>query len=107
MTDDSKTVGARLRKARKAAGLSTAVVAERMGMTPAAVRHHENGRNEPSLDQISSYTSIYKVTADWVLRGLGSGPGDPAGNVLSFWAEIPLELRGHAEEVLRTFIKQK
>lgn len=63
-------VGARLREARKAKGLSREAVAERLGYkSVGAIQHHENGEREPNIDTLAAYSRIYGVTVDWIVTG--------------------------------------
>ena len=59
---DAKSFGATVRLLRTLLGLDQATLAQRMGVTPAAVSHLECGRRAPSLD------TLYAVK-----RALGCG----------------------------------
>lgn len=67
----------RLRLARKTRKLSVKVVAARLGISPAAVRHHENAFRVPDIALLYQYAALYKVTADWLYLGRGEGPSSP------------------------------
>lgn len=100
------SLGNRLRSAREAKGLEPSQVAERLGITEGAVRHHENGTRNPKTATIALYSRLYAVNADWLLRGAGKGatPSDDA-EFRDLWEAIPDDQRPLALEVLKPFAK--
>ncbi|TQM32702.1 helix-turn-helix protein [Nocardia bhagyanarayanae] len=57
-------VGARLRAAREAAGMSLDAVAARTSWSKAALGHFETGRRTPNADVISCYERLFKAAID-------------------------------------------
>lgn len=104
------TMGSRLRSAREAKRLDVATVAERLKISEGAVRHHENGTRAPKTKTIADYSRMYGVAVDWIMRGLGKGPGG-AGltettEYMDIWDAIPESERGLVLDVLRPFAKR-
>jgi transcriptional regulator with XRE-family HTH domain len=62
-------IGARIREARKAAGLSLDDVAGAFGCTRAAVGHWEAGRRGLGADQVVPIAAVVKADPCWLLVG--------------------------------------
>ena len=63
----------RFREARLQAGLSTVQLAQKMGLTQAAVSQWESGKKVPGIETISRLADLYGVTVDYLLgRDIGS-----------------------------------
>ena len=58
---------ARLREARKKAGLTQKQVADKLGMTQGAYTQYENQRREPSITTLCRLSRILKQPTDWLL----------------------------------------
>lgn len=72
MTDPSE----RLRIARLRAGYETAKdAAEALGFPVSTYLGHENGSRGISAKKAEIYARKYKVREQWLLYGVGSGPG--------------------------------
>ena len=54
--------------ARNKAGLSQAVVADKLGIKPAAVSQWENGKTKPSADKLLEIAELYGCTVEELLR---------------------------------------
>ena len=68
----------RLRKARKAAGFSSASEAARdMGINISTYAHHENGTRDYGADDAAEYARRFAVTPAWLLFGEASGQSAP------------------------------
>lgn len=63
------SAGARLRSARRAAGLAVSEVAKRMEMSPSAIRNQENGTNGVPSSLAPTYAEAYGVTPEWIMFG--------------------------------------
>lgn len=104
------SMGDRLRTARKAKDLSVATVAERAEVGEATVRHHENGTRLPKTRTIALYSRIYGVSVDWIMRGVGKGPGvsgvGETSEYMEIWNAIPETERSLVLDVLRPFAKR-
>lgn len=72
--DDAKGIGARLTRARRAAGYDTATAAaEALGIKYPTYAAHENGsRGVPR--NMDRYARFFRVSLDWLLEGQGPGP---------------------------------
>lgn len=88
--NDAKTIGERLKIARIHAGFSTAqAAAESLGMKYPTYAAHENGsRSVPRAYE--KYARRYRVSLDWLLRGIGAGPGETDHEDTNHVFEIPL-----------------
>lgn len=101
------SMASRLRSAREAKGLDPSQVSERLGLSEAAVRHHENGTRNPKTKTIAQYSRLYGVSVDWILRGVGSGPTPAdAAEFIDLWDSIPEDQRPLALEILRPLAKR-
>jgi transcriptional regulator with XRE-family HTH domain len=80
-------VGKRIARQRRAAGLTQADLAERVGVQPETISRIENGHNDPSLDLLSRMSGHLGVRTEELLRGQGSGSSkDEALEKLVLWA---------------------
>ena len=74
------TLGDRLIKARKHAGLSQAEMADYLGVSRAAISAWENDENEPRASVLRRWALRCEVTLDWLIDINDEGdwpPGDP------------------------------
>ena len=63
----------RLKEARLQAGLTTVQLAQKIGLTQAAVSQWESGKKVPGIETISRLADLYGVTVDYLLgRDMGS-----------------------------------
>jgi transcriptional regulator with XRE-family HTH domain len=69
-TCDLASLGARIRAAREAAGLSRPAFVEKFGGSVRTLENNEGGRNEPGACLIASFASLGINTA-WLLTGEG------------------------------------
>lgn len=60
-------VGARLREARKAAGLTQTEAADALRVTSESIGRWERGQNEPGLSQTAHLAELYGVSLDWLV----------------------------------------
>jgi transcriptional regulator with XRE-family HTH domain len=60
-------IAARLREARKMAGLSQAQVAKRLGLHRPSITEAEAGNRKVSADEIAKLAEIYDVSLSWLL----------------------------------------
>ncbi len=68
-TQDSKrsVIAARLREARKMAGISQGQVAKLLGMHRPTISEIEAGNRRVSAEELSKFSDIYDVTVSWLL----------------------------------------
>ena len=65
----------RLKKIMDDSGLSSAQMADRIGVQRSAISHILSGRNKPSLDfVVKVLESFPNVSSEWLLRGQNDGP---------------------------------
>jgi transcriptional regulator with XRE-family HTH domain len=62
-------VGARIRKARDAQGLSQEQLAERLGVTKGLVSQYETGLTSVPSKRFSQLAEVLGVSSDWLLTG--------------------------------------
>jgi len=60
-------IAARLREARKMAGLSQAQVAKMLGLHRPSITEAEAGNRKVSADEITKLAEIYDVSVSWLL----------------------------------------
>ena len=78
MDNDNETIGERLRRARKKAGLTQKQLAEKSGVTQVTISHLETGITNKT-SQAYELASALGVRTDWLLTGQGPmypGQGD-------------------------------
>lgn len=63
----------RIKELRITHGLTTRMMAEKIGLTNAAISYYENGKREPTLSVILAYAKYFDVTLDYLL-GLSDEP---------------------------------
>ena len=63
-----KEVGARVREARKKCGLSQAVLAEKLNISPSHMSDIETGHTNYGVDILMRITEVLQVSADELLR---------------------------------------
>jgi len=101
------SMASRLRSAREAKGLDLSQVAERLGLSEGAARHHENGTRNPKTKTIAQYSRLYGVSVDWIMRGAGKGPApSDTAEFIDLWEAIPEEERPLALDILRPLAKR-
>jgi transcriptional regulator with XRE-family HTH domain len=76
----AETLGARLQRARRAAGTTQDMLALRAHMSRANLSNIENGRQTPSLDKVEQLAQVLKVDPAWLAWGrpLPDSLGPPA-----------------------------
>ena len=64
----------RIRRARKAAGLTQMQVAKALGIDRVSVTQWEGGQTKPDIDRLPAVADILKTTVPWLLSGNGDSP---------------------------------
>lgn len=64
---DLAALGARIRKARKNAGLTVALLAAKAGVNPASLRMYEMGQRDPGTGGLLAVSRALGVPAGWFL----------------------------------------
>lgn len=71
-------LGTRIAALRRQAGLTQRQLASQLSISPSAVGMYEQGRREPSADQIVTMAELFGVSTDFLLTGTPS-PTDVSG----------------------------
>lgn len=62
-----KEIGARLKEARKAAGLSQAQAAKLLQFTPEQLSNIEAGKRSVKAYELVSFSDVYEVGTEWII----------------------------------------
>ena len=62
-------IGGRIAALRRGVGWSQAQLAQKLQISPSAVGMYEQGRREPSLEQVVRLAALFGVTTDFLLTG--------------------------------------
>ena len=97
---------ARLRIARLRAGYETGKdAAEALGFPVSTYLSHENGSRGISAKKAFTYARKYKVREQWLLYGVGAGPGSEqsgeTAEIISIVEHLPPLRRAEALRILR------
>jgi hypothetical protein len=97
---------ARLRIARLRAGYETGkLAAEALGFPVSTYLSHENGSRGISARKAEIYARKYKVREQWLLYGVGPGPGSEqhgeTAEIVSIVEHLPPIRRAEALRILR------
>ncbi|MEQ1871556.1 MAG: helix-turn-helix transcriptional regulator [Vicinamibacterales bacterium] len=75
MTDGPRQeIGARIRRAREAAGLSQGQAAKRLEMHRPTISEIEAGRRRVSADEVAQLADLYGTSAEWITTGKSTSP---------------------------------
>ena len=96
----------RLRIARLRAGFATGKeAAEALGFPVSTYLSHENGSRGISAKRAVTYARKYKVREQWLLYGVGAGPGSEKGDdtaeIVNLTERLPPLRRAEALRILR------
>ena len=69
MTGQPESMGSRLARARKLAGMTQRELSEAVGVDRTSVARYERGRNAPGAAHIRLLCVALGVSADWLLGG--------------------------------------
>lgn len=75
---DAKTLGARLRAARKRADLSQSDLARYLGTRTMTISTYERDQVVPRADFVVEASKVLQVDPAWLLTGEGEGPAEAA-----------------------------
>lgn len=90
LDDDAVQIGARLRDAREAAGLSTRELADHLGVKESTVGKWESGERSPRGQRVSKLAGILGVSLSWILVGRGVEPTGNDHDLVQLRAELRL-----------------
>ncbi|MCT8972862.1 helix-turn-helix domain-containing protein [Microbaculum marinisediminis] len=94
------TTADRVKSAREAAGLSTAQVARRLGVTTRTLASWENGRSAPRANRLFMLAGVLDVTPTWLIGGEGTVPPGGRHEIALLKGELK-RLRSHHDEMGR------
>lgn len=60
------TFGDKLRRLRESNGLSTRMLAEKMGISHSQITKYETGQHEPTLSALNKYKEVFSVSLDYL-----------------------------------------
>ncbi len=72
-TEERLEIAGRLRLARETAGLSQGQAAKRLGLHRPTVSEIEAGRRRVTAEEVSAFSQLYSVDANWITAG-AQGP---------------------------------
>lgn len=106
MSDGMDDPAARLRIARLRAGYETGKeAAEALGFPVSTYLSHENGSRGISAKRAVTYARKYKVREQWLLYGVGDGPGaeqkGETAEIVDIVQHLPPLRRAEALRILR------
>jgi hypothetical protein len=106
MSNGMDDPAARLRIARLRAGYETGKdAAEALGFPVSTYLSHENGSRGISAKRAVTYARKYKVREQWLLYGVGPGPGSEqsgeTAEIVSIIEHLPPVRRAEALRILR------
>jgi transcriptional regulator with XRE-family HTH domain len=64
-----KTLGERLVHCRKHHGMTQSYVAKELGILNTSISHYENDMQEPSLENLRRFASLYDTSIEYLLSG--------------------------------------
>jgi transcriptional regulator with XRE-family HTH domain len=107
MPTDAQRLGARLRDARKAAGLSQAELAEQVGLSVESVSRAERGSITPTVWTLVRFADVLRLDLAKLIRGAEPPPkkGSPRRPQLERVVRIIEELDDDQLEVLGDFLR--
>ena len=104
---DRASAGSRIRRARKAAGLTQIKLAEIVGMHENNLSEIERGKRGMSLDCLMTFSRVLNIGTDYILFGESGGAVDtPAQKLL---ADLDPKQREYVEKILELsvdFVKE-
>lgn len=69
-------MGDRIRECRKQKKLSQADLAEKIGVSDNTISNMETGNNNVKLENIEKVADFFKVSLDYLVKGMGQAPTD-------------------------------
>lgn len=88
LLDDAVDIGARLREARDAAGVSRVQLADQLGVRESTITKWESGQTSPRGHRVSKLAGMLGVSISWVLMGHGAEPIGQVDDVEQIRAEL-------------------
>ncbi len=64
----SWTLGDRLSKARRHAGIGSEEMAVKLGISRTTVSNYESGRTDPTIGMIRGWADVCQVPLEWLIR---------------------------------------
>ncbi len=91
---DNRKIGARIKQARNARGITQAQLAERLNLTPKYISNFETGERLPRLETLIDIANILNYSADALLYDVLESPSATGTcSITERLAELPAEDR--------------
>jgi transcriptional regulator with XRE-family HTH domain len=87
------TIGQRIVEAREAAGLTTAQLAQNLGIRPATMSNWEKNKSQPRGNRLTTIAGFLNVSPTWLLTGYGENPGTESDDEIAMIRANLVELR--------------
>lgn len=71
-----KTVGERIREARKQKGLTMAELSELVNISQGQLSNYEKDRREPAFSKMARIADVFEISLDWFALGLEEEDND-------------------------------
>lgn len=71
----------RIQHLRKTEGLSQEELADKVGVSRQAVSKWESGQSTPDLDKVIMMSDLFKVTTDYILKGIEPVPAEHKSHI--------------------------
>lgn len=105
-------IGGRLTQARTARKLTREQLAKRLGLSTAAVQHHESGLRGIRRTNAEAYAKALRISVEWLFTGIGDMQGGPTADpevaeVVSIMPSLDAARRAQLTEYARFLASQK
>ena len=110
MSTTNEKIGARVRAARKAKGLTQDEFAQKMGLSQGQVSRHEKGVTELSIGQLEKISRLLDVDLPYFLNMEGSGSpklSEDALEIALLWERLEPEQKTAAKVMLKGLLVVK
>ncbi len=102
-----ESIGDRIRRARRAQGLTLAQVAAAIGITPSAVQQWERGASLPNVERLTKFANLVNAPLIWLLEGTesleASSVQDRRSRPKDFTLDVSQNPASHANIVFSRF----
>ncbi len=110
----SKTLGGRLREARRRQDLTQAQVAEELGLSQQVLASYEVGRVRLPVALLPEFSKLYRTSVDWLLgidegkgRGGKRGPAPRLMQQVEAVSRLPRSKQQFVAQMLEGFLQQE
>jgi transcriptional regulator with XRE-family HTH domain len=75
-TNKNFQMGERIRECRKRKNMSQSELAEEIGVSDNTISNMDTGNNKVKLENIEKVANFFKVSLDYLVKGVGQAPSD-------------------------------